>query len=138
PVTLVRGEGSYLWDDAGNRYLDFVAGIAVVSLGHSHPVLVDAIKRQADTLIHVSNLFYTIPQLELAQLLVDHSCLDRVYFCNSGAEANEGAIKLARKWGRENRDGAFEIISTVNSFHGRTMAAVAATGTERYKAPYLP
>ncbi len=85
PVTLVRGEGSYVWDDQGNRYLDFVAGIAVVSLGHCHPVLVDAIKRQAETLIHVSNLFYTVPQLQLAELLVQHSCFDRVYFCNSGA-----------------------------------------------------
>jgi acetylornithine/N-succinyldiaminopimelate aminotransferase len=138
PVTLVRGQGSYLWDDKGNKYLDFVAGIAVVSLGHCHPVLVDAIKRQADELIHVSNIYYTVPQLQLAELLVQHSCLDRVYFCNSGAEANEGAIKLARKWGRENRDGAYEIISTTNSFHGRTLAAVTATGTEKYKAPYAP
>jgi predicted acetylornithine/succinylornithine family transaminase len=138
PVTLVRGEGSYLWDDKGNRYLDFVAGIAVVSLGHSHPVLVDAIKRQAETLIHVSNLYYTIPQLQLAELLMQHSCLDRVYFTNSGAEAIEGAIKLARKWGGENRDGAYEIISATNSFHGRTLAAVSATGTDRYKAPYAP
>jgi predicted acetylornithine/succinylornithine family transaminase len=138
PVTLVRGEGSYVWDDQGNRYLDFVAGIAVVSLGHCHPVLVDAIKRQAETLIHVSNLFYTVPQLQLAELLVQHSCFDRVYFCNSGAEANEAAIKLARKWGRENRNGAYEIISALNSFHGRTLAAVTATGTEKYKAPYAP
>jgi acetylornithine/N-succinyldiaminopimelate aminotransferase len=138
PVTLVRGEGSYVWDDQGNRYLDFVSGIAVVSLGHCHPVLVDAIKRQAETLIHVSNLFYTVPQLQLAELLVQHSCFDRVYFCNSGAEANEAAIKLARKWGRENRNGAYEIISALNSFHGRTLAAVTATGTEKYKAPYAP
>ncbi len=138
PVTLVRGEGSYVWDDQGNRYLDFVAGIAVVSLGHCHPVLVDAIKRQAETLIHVSNLFYTVPQLQLAELLVRHSCFDRVYFCNSGAEANEAAIKLARKWGREHRHGAYEIISALNSFHGRTLAAVTATGTEKYKAPYAP
>ncbi|MER3419781.1 MAG: acetylornithine transaminase [Chloroflexota bacterium] len=138
PVTLVRGEGSYVWDDQGNRYLDFVAGIAVVSLGHCHPALVEAIKHQAETLIHVSNLFYTVPQLQLAELLVQHSCFDRVYFCNSGAEANEAAIKLARKWGRENRNGAYEIISALNSFHGRTLAAVTATGTEKYKAPYAP
>ncbi len=138
PVTLVRGKGSYVWDEKGKRYLDFVAGIAVVSLGHSHPALVEAIKRQADELIHVSNLFYTVPQLQLAELLVRHSALDRVYFCNSGAEAIEGAIKLARKWGRDNRDGAYEIISTNNSFHGRTLAAVTATGTERYKAPFGP
>ena len=138
PVTLVRGEGSYLWDDQGNRYLDLVAGISVVSLGHSHPVLVEAIKRQAETLIHVSNLWYTVPQLELAELLVRHSALDRVYFCNSGAEANEGAIKLARKWGQEHKQGAYEIISALNSFHGRTVAAMNATGTERYKAPFGP
>jgi acetylornithine/N-succinyldiaminopimelate aminotransferase len=138
PVTLVRGEGSYVWDDRGNRYLDFVAGIAVVSIGHCNPVLVEAIKRQAETLIQVSNLFYSVPQLQLAELLVQHSALDRVYFCNSGAEANEGAIKLARKWGRENRNGAYEIISATNSFHGRTLAAVTATGTEKYKAPYAP
>jgi acetylornithine/N-succinyldiaminopimelate aminotransferase len=138
PVTFVRGEGSYLWDDQGKKYLDFVAGIAVVSLGHSHPVLVDAIKRQAEELIHVSNLYYSLPQVQLAELLVKNSCLDRVYFVNSGAEANEGAIKLARKWGMENRNGAYEIISTTNSFHGRTVAAVTATGTEKYKAPYGP
>lgn len=138
PVTLVRGEGSYLWDEDGKQYLDMVAGIAVISLGHSHPVLVEAIEQQARTLIHVSNIFYTVPQLQLAELLVRHSALDRVYFCNSGAEANEGAIKLARKWGRENKDGAYEIISTFNSFHGRTLAAVTATGTEKYKAPYAP
>ncbi|MBI2761393.1 MAG: acetylornithine transaminase [Chloroflexi bacterium] len=138
PVTLVRGEGSYVYDEAGKRYLDFVAGIAVVSIGHSHPLLVDAIKRQAETLIHVSNLYYTVPQLQLAELLVQHSCLDRVYFCNSGAEAIEGALKLARKWGGENRDGAYEIISALQGFHGRTLGAVTATGTERYKAPYGP
>jgi predicted acetylornithine/succinylornithine family transaminase len=138
PVTFVRGQGSHLWDDKGNKYIDFVAGIAVISLGHSHPVLVAAIKRQAEELIHVSNLYYSVPQVQLAELLVRHSCLHRVYFVNSGAEANEGAIKLARKWGRENRDGAYEIISTTNSFHGRTVAAVTATGTERYKAPYGP
>ena len=138
PVTFVKGDGSYLLDDQGKRYLDFVAGIAVVSLGHGHPVLTEAIERQARELVHVSNIYYTIPQLQLAELLVNHSCLDRVYFCNSGAEANEAALKLARKWGNEHRNGAFEIISTTNSFHGRTMAAVSATGTERYKAPYQP
>ncbi|MFN8559782.1 MAG: aminotransferase class III-fold pyridoxal phosphate-dependent enzyme [Dehalococcoidia bacterium] len=137
PITLVKGEGSYLWDDKGNRYLDFVAGIAVVSIGHSNPVLVDAIKRQAEELIHVSNIYYTVPQLQLAELLTRHSALDRVYFCNSGAEANEAAIKLARKWGRENKDGAFEIISTVNSFQPDTR------GRDRHRhralqGPYAP
>ena len=138
PVTLVRGEGTRVWDTDGRDYLDFVAGIAVVSLGHSHPVLVEAIKRQAEQLIHVSNLFYTVPQVELAELLVQVSCLDRVYFQNSGAEALEACIKLARKWGHEKKDGAYEIISAVSGFHGRTLAAVTASGTPRYKEPFGP
>jgi predicted acetylornithine/succinylornithine family transaminase len=141
PVTLVRGEGTRVWDTDGNDYLDFVAGIAVVSLGHSHPVLVEAIQRQAECLIHVSNLFYTIPQVELAELLVRVSCLDRVYFQNSGAEALEACIKLARKWGVEKKQGAYEIISALSGFHGRTLAAVTASGTPRYKeffGPVLP
>lgn len=138
PLTLVRGEGTRVWDEDGRSYLDFVAGIAVVSLGHCHPVVVDAIRRQATTLIHVSNVFYSVPQIELAELLVEHSCLDRVFFVNSGAEANETAFKLARKWGKTQRDGAFEIISTDNSFHGRTLATVTATGTGRYKEPFTP
>lgn len=138
PVTLVRGEGTRVWDIDGKEYLDFVAGIAVVSLGHCHPVLVEAIQKQAATLIHVSNLFYSVPQVELADLLVRISCLDRVYFQNSGAEAVEACIKLARKWGHEKKDGAFEIISADNGFHGRTLAAVTASGTPRYKEPFGP
>ncbi|MPZ98216.1 MAG: acetylornithine transaminase [Dehalococcoidia bacterium] len=138
PVTLVRGEGTRVWDDAGQSYLDFVAGIAVNSLGHAHAGLVDVIAEQARTLIHVSNIFYTEPQIELAELLVRHSALDRVYFVNSGAEANEAAIKLARKWGIQNRNGAYEIIATTNGFHGRTMATVSATGTPRYREPFGP
>ena len=138
PLVIESGEGTYVIDVDGKRYLDFVAGIAVNSLGHRHPVLVKAIQEQADRIIHISDIYYSIPQLQLAELLVEHSALDRAFFINSGAEANEAAIKLARKWGREHKDGAFEIISALNSFHGRTLAAVTATGTERYKAPFAP
>ena len=138
PITLVRGQGTHVWDDTGKEYLDFVAGIAVVSLGHAHAGLAETIARQAHTLITVSNIFYTEPQIELAELLTEHSALDRVFFANSGAEANEGAIKLARKWGNIHKQGAFEIISTNNSFHGRTMATVSATGTPRYREPFGP
>jgi predicted acetylornithine/succinylornithine family transaminase len=136
PVTFVRGAGTRVWDTDGKEYLDFVAGIAVVSLGHAHPVLVEAIKRQAEQLIHISNLFYSVPQVQLAELLVQVSCLDRVYFQNSGAEALEACIKLARKWGHEKKDGAFEIVSAQGGFHGRTLAAVNASGTPRYKEPF--
>ena len=138
PLVIESGDGSYVTDVDGKRYLDCVAGIAVNSLGYRHPVLVNAIREQAERLIHISNVFYSVPQLQLAELLVENSCMDRVYFVNSGAEANEAAIKLVRKWGREQKNGAFEIISTNNSFHGRTLAAVTATGTERYKTPFGP
>ena len=138
PVVVVRGEGTRVWDDAGKAYLDFFGGPAVHSLGHCHPVLVKAIEEQARTLIHVSNAVYSVPQLQLAELLVANSCFDRVYFSNSGAEANEAAIKLARKWGKERKEGAFEIICAVDAFHGRTLASVTATGTERYSAPFAP
>ena len=138
PVTLVRGQGTRVWDDEGRAYLDFIAGIAVDALGHAHPGLTEVIAKQAGTLIQVSNLFYTEPQIELAELLVGHSALDRVFFCNSGAEANEAAIKIARKWGILNRNGAYEIIATHNGFHGRTLGSVAATGTPRYREPFGP
>jgi acetylornithine/N-succinyldiaminopimelate aminotransferase len=138
PIVLVRGEGTRVWDEAGKSYLDFFGGPATVSLGHCHPAVVEALTDQARSLIHVSNLTYSIPQLQLAQLLVDHSCLDRVYFANSGAEANEGALKLARKWGREHKDGAFEVICAQDAFHGRTLATVTAGGTDRYKEPFGP
>ncbi|MDA0815386.1 MAG: aminotransferase class III-fold pyridoxal phosphate-dependent enzyme, partial [Chloroflexi bacterium] len=121
PVTLLRGEGTRVWDEDGKEYLDFVAGIATDTLGHAHPGLADVIAEQARTLIHVSNIFYSEPQVYLAQLLVENSALDQVFFANSGAEANEGAIKLARKWGITQRNGAYEIIATHNGFHGRTM-----------------
>jgi predicted acetylornithine/succinylornithine family transaminase len=138
PVVLVRGEGSRVWDQDGKPYVDFFAGTATVSLGHSNDVVANALADQAKTLVLTSNLMYTIPQLQLAELLVEHSCFDRVYFNNSGAEANEAAIKLARKWGHENRNGAYEIICTDNGFHGRTLTAVTASGTPRYSEPFAP
>jgi predicted acetylornithine/succinylornithine family transaminase len=138
PVVLARGEGTRVWDDAGKQYLDFFGGPAVHALGHCHPVMVKAIEEQARTLIHVSNAVYSIPQLQLAQVLLDNSVFDRIYFTNSGAEANEAAIKLAHKWGRERKNGATDIISMNDSFHGRTLAAVTATGTPRYSEPFAP
>ncbi|HXK33056.1 MAG TPA: aspartate aminotransferase family protein [Dehalococcoidia bacterium] len=137
-IVAVRGEGTRIWDEDGREYLDFFGGPATVSLGHAHPVIVNALVDQAQQLVHVSNQFYSIPQLQLAELLVEHSCMDRVYFANSGAEANEAALKLARKWGKEQKSGAYEIIATENAFHGRTLQTVTASGTERYKAPFGP
>ncbi|HEY8884058.1 MAG TPA: aminotransferase class III-fold pyridoxal phosphate-dependent enzyme, partial [Chloroflexota bacterium] len=138
PVVLVRGEGARVWDESGKSYLDMVAGLAVNVLGHCHPAVVEAITAQANKLIHTTNLYYTTPQLELAELLIENSCADRVFFANSGAEANEGALKLARKWGRLNRDGAYEVITAINSFHGRTLATLAATGQEKFHKPFAP
>jgi acetylornithine/N-succinyldiaminopimelate aminotransferase len=138
PVVIVRGQGTRVWDVNGKEYLDLVAGWAVDNLGHCHPVVTQAIAEQAATLLQTSNQFYTVPQLLLAQLLVEHSCLDRVFFCNSGAEANEGAIKLARKYAKQHRDGAYEIITATHSFHGRTLTTVAATGQPHYQEAFLP
>ena len=138
PVVIVRGEGSRVWDADGKEYLDFVAGWAVDNLGHCHPAVTQAIVEQAATLVQTSNQFYTVPQLQLAQLLIDNSCLDRVFFGNSGAEANEGALKLARRYGKQNRDGAYEVITAYNSFHGRTMATLAATGQPHYQEAFTP
>jgi len=138
PVVLVRGEGTRAWDDNGKEYLDFFGGPAVHSLGHCHPVVVEAIEKQARTLIHVSNAVYSVPQLQLAEVLESNSVFDKIYFSNSGAEANEAAIKLARKWGRERKSGATDIIAMNDSFHGRTIAAVTATGTPRYSEPFAP
>jgi len=138
PLTIVRGKGPYVWDDKGKQYLDFVGGWAVTTLGHCHPALTRALTEQANLLIQTSNQFYTVPQLQLAQLLVENSCLDRVFFGNSGAEANEGAVKLARRYGHLNLNGAYEVISTFSSFHGRTLAMVAATGQPRYQESYTP
>lgn len=138
PVVIVRGEGTRVWDADGKNYLDFVAGWAVDNLGHCHPAVTQAVVQQANTLVQTSNQFYTVPQLQLAQLLIDSSCLDRVFFCNSGAEANEGALKLARRYGKLNRDGAYEVITAFNSFHGRTLATVAATGQPHYQENFTP
>jgi predicted acetylornithine/succinylornithine family transaminase len=138
PLTLVRGQGARVWDEQGKEYLDFVGGWAVNSLGHCPSVVVEALEKQAKTLIQASNQFYTIPQIELAQLLIENSCLDRVFFCNSGAEANEGAVKLARRYGKLRLNGAYEIITTHGSFHGRTLAMTAATGQNKFQEPYTP
>jgi acetylornithine/N-succinyldiaminopimelate aminotransferase len=138
PVTFVRGAGARVYDEGGREYLDFVAGIAVNLLGHAHPDVVAAVARQAGKLIHTSNLYFTQPQVELARRLVELSFPSRVFFCNSGAEANEAAIKLARKWGAKNRDAAFEVITTTGSFHGRTLATVTAGGQPRYSEPFKP
>jgi acetylornithine/N-succinyldiaminopimelate aminotransferase len=138
PVTLVRGEGTRVWDSDGKVYLDFVAGIAVNVLGHCHPAIVETVQHQVTQLVHVSNLYYNTRQIELAELLAQRSDGMRSFFSNSGAEANEGAIKLARKYGRQHRNGAYEIISMQNSFHGRTMATTAATGQESYQATWAP
>ena len=138
PVTFVRGNGCLVYDESGREYLDLVAGIAVNLLGHAHPDVVAALSKQASALIHTSNLYFTQPQVELAQRLVELSFPSRVFLCNSGAEANEAAIKLARKWGTRNRDGAFEIITATGSFHGRTLAAVTAGGQHKYSDPFKP
>jgi acetylornithine/N-succinyldiaminopimelate aminotransferase len=138
PVTFVRGVGCTVYDENGKAYLDLVAGIAVNLLGHAHPDIVKALAHQANRLIHTSNLYLTQPQVELAQRLVELSFPSRVFFCNSGAEANETAIKIARKWGAKNREGAFEIITTTGSFHGRTLATVTAGGQHKYSDPFQP
>src|ERR1700716_4104046 len=138
PVTFVRGQGCLAYDDAGREYLDLVAGIAVNLLGHAHPEVVAAVARQAGTLIHSSNLYYTQPQVELARRLVELSFPSRVFFCNSGAEANEAAIKIAHKWGTQHRNGAFEIITAEGSFHGRTLATVTAGGQHKSSDPFKP
>lgn len=131
PITLAAGRGMYVYDEHGKEYLDFVAGIAVNSLGHNHPKLVKAITDQAARLIHVSNLYWTEPQVNLAKKLAENGELDKVFFCNSGAESIEGALKLARRYG--SKTGRQEIITMNHSFHGRTFAAVTATGQQHYQ-----
>jgi acetylornithine/N-succinyldiaminopimelate aminotransferase len=138
PVTIVRGKGARVWDDKGNPYLDFVGGLAVNCLGHCHPVVVKAINQQAKTLIQTSLWYYSVPMLRLAELLVKNSCLDRVFICNSGLEANEGAVKLARRYGALKLNGAYEVITTFESFHGRSLAMTAATGQPKIQAPFQP
>ncbi|NLU53493.1 MAG: acetylornithine transaminase [Clostridiaceae bacterium] len=139
PVCFVRGKGMKLWDTNGKEYNDFLAGIAVSALGHSHPALVNAIVEQAQKFIHCSNYYYIESQAKLAQLIVENSCCDRVFFANSGAEANEGAIKLARLYFRKKgQPEKFEIITLEKSFHGRTLATLAATGQDKYQKNYSP
>ncbi|HDZ89553.1 MAG TPA: aminotransferase class III-fold pyridoxal phosphate-dependent enzyme, partial [Deltaproteobacteria bacterium] len=139
PVALVRGEGCRVWDDRGKEYLDFVGGLAVCALGHSSPVVSRALEDQAGRLVHVCNLYYTGPQAELARLLVENSFADRVFFCNSGAEANEAAIKLARRYANEKfGHDRHMIISMDNSFHGRTMATLSATGQAKIQFGFDP
>jgi acetylornithine/N-succinyldiaminopimelate aminotransferase len=139
PIVLVKGAGQKVWDINGKEYLDFVAGIAVCNLGHCHPRVVAALKEQAEKLFHVSNLYYIEPQALLAKLLVDKSFADKVFFCNSGAEANEAAIKLARKYAHENLGAdKFELITMKDSFHGRTMATITATGQEKFQFGFTP
>lgn len=139
PICLVRGEGIRVWDSDGKEYLDFTSGISVVALGHCHPRVVGTIREQAATLIHVSNYFHIPQQIQLAKLLCDHSFADRVYFSNSGAEANETAIKLARKYAKERLSSdRVEIITMRGGFHGRTLAAVTATAQEKYHHGFEP
>ena len=139
PITLVRGDGCRLWDEKGNEYIDFIGGIAVCALGHSSPIVSKALYEQSKKLVHVSNLFYTQPQTELAQILVENSFADRVFFCNSGAEANEAAIKLARRYSKEKfGPERYAIITMDNSFHGRTMATLSATGQKKIRIGFDP
>jgi acetylornithine aminotransferase len=139
PVVLTKGSGCTLYDTGGRSYTDFVAGIAVCNLGHAHPAITGALASQAQTLWHVSNLYYTLPQVELAAWLVENSFADRVFFCNSGAEANEAAIKLARKYYKERGENQrFRIIAMEQSFHGRTMATLSATGQDKIKKGFDP
>lgn len=139
PMALVKGEGCRVWDAEGKSYLDFVAGLAVNSLGHCHPNVVNAIREQAGKLIHCSNIYWIEPQVALAKLLTEHSCFNKVFFSNSGAEANEGAIKLARKYSKMKfGEERYEIITMTRSFHGRTLATLAATGQKKYQQGFAP
>ncbi len=139
PISIARGRGAHVFDLEGREYVDFVGGIAVNVLGHNHPDLMVAIQKQITQVIHTSNLYYTLPQVQLAKLLVARSFAEKVFFCNSGAEANEAAIKLARRYGHEKRGPeCFEIITMKNSFHGRTLATIAATGQEKVQKGFEP
>ena len=137
-LAFVRGEGAYLWDADGKQYLDFLGGLAVNGLGHCHPNVVAAIREQAGKLLHISNLYYIKPQARLAKMLIDNSDMDQCFFCNSGAEANEAGIKLARKFTRDQGRDAYEIITMDNSFHGRTMATITATAQPKYHKGFEP
>jgi len=138
PVAFIRGEGATLWDAGGAEYKDFLAGIAVTNLGHAHPGVAKALAQQAATLVHTSNLYHIAPQAELAKKLCQKSFASRAFFCNSGAEANEGALKLARKWGAKYKGGAHRIITMEASFHGRTMFSLSVTGQEKFHKGFEP
>ncbi|MDD2673073.1 MAG: acetylornithine transaminase [Syntrophales bacterium] len=138
PIVLLKGNGARVWDEEGKEYLDFAAGIAVNNLGHAHPKVVEAIRKQAGVLMHVSNLYYIDMQIRFGRMLVENSFAGKVFFCNSGAEANEAAIKLARKYGRDRMGGKFGIITMENAFHGRTLATLAATGQKKYQEGFEP
>lgn len=139
PMALQKGEGAKVWDADGRQYLDFVGGLAVNSLGHAHPRVAEVIAEQAKIMLHCSNIYWIEPQVRLAKLLVENSCVDKAFFCNSGAEANEAAIKLARKYAKL-KLGAdkYEIITATNSFHGRTLATITATGQTKYQKGFAP
>ncbi len=138
-LAFIKGEGPYLWDADGKKYLDFLGGLAVNGLGHAHPKVVAAIRAQAGDVIHTSNLYYIKPQAELAKLLIENSDMDQCFFCNSGAEANEAAIKIARKYAKDTgRKDSYEIITMDNSFHGRTMATITATAQPKYHVGFEP
>ena len=142
PMGIVRGQGAKVWDGDGAEYIDLVAGIAVNNVGHCHPEVVGAIKEQADVLLHCSNLYWNENQIRLAQVIAENSCAEKVFFCNSGAEANEGALKLARRWAsRQGKPEKVQVITALNSFHGRTLGALSATGQTVYQngfGPMLP
>lgn len=139
PMALVRGQGAKVWDAEGKEYLDFVGGLAVNSLGHCHPAVVGSVVRQVNLLMHVSNLYYIEPQAHLARILVENTCCDKAFFCNSGAEANEAAIKLARKYAKQKGgQDKVNIITALKSFHGRTLAAITATGQPKYQQGFEP
>jgi predicted acetylornithine/succinylornithine family transaminase len=139
PLMITRGAGMYVWDDQGQRYLDFCSGgRAVNALGHCHPRVVAAIRAQAEILLHTSNDFYTEPQAQLARLLTSHCVCNKIFFCNSGGEANEAALKLARKYGKRDSAERYEVVSTLQSFHGRTMGAISATGQPKYQQGFEP
>src|SRR6185369_1338770 len=138
PVALVRGRGAEVWDADGRRYVDFFAGLSVSNVGHCHPAVVEAVRAQTASLLHTSNVYHSVPASELAALLCRHSFAERVFLCNSGAEANEAAMKLARRWGSLDGGGRFEILATTGSFHGRTFATLTATGQEKYHTGFLP
>ncbi|MDL1970643.1 MAG: acetylornithine transaminase [Candidatus Desulfofervidaceae bacterium] len=138
PVIVTKAKGYKVWDVRGKEYIDLFAGISVCNLGHCHPEVIKAVEAQIYRLFHISNLYYTIPQIELAELLVKHSFADKVFFCNSGAEANEAAIKLARKWGKQFSPPKYKIITLEGSFHGRTLGTISATGQAKVKTGFEP